>query len=95
MTSSLQLVERSVAIAESTLESLETQRETLKCAEQHVVETRVLADEARRVLNDMAWHSLRHKLMLCVVIFLLLGAIVGVGYMNYLKTTKGGSNSLE
>jgi vesicle transport through interaction with t-SNAREs 1 len=72
-------------IGATTMVDLEAQRETIKRAHDHVEGTSANVGRSRRILTTMARRVVTNKIIMCLIILVLLGAIAMIVYFEFIK----------
>jgi vesicle transport through interaction with t-SNAREs protein 1 len=72
-------------IGTSIILDLENQKEKITASKETVKETKDFTLEAKRVLKMISRKAIYHKIGVGVLIIVLLGAIIGVGYEGFYK----------
>eukprot|EP01028_Stygiella_incarcerata_P004214 TRINITY_DN189_c0_g1_i1.p3 TRINITY_DN189_c0_g1~~TRINITY_DN189_c0_g1_i1.p3 ORF type:complete len:230 (-),score=81.73 TRINITY_DN189_c0_g1_i1:1088-1777(-) len=75
-------------IGASTMVELEAQRETIKRAHDHVEGTSANVGRSRRILTTMARRVVTNKIIMCLIILVLIGAIAMIVYFEFIKKKK-------
>jgi vesicle transport through interaction with t-SNAREs protein 1 len=82
---SRQVLAETENIGDQIIVDMESQKDKLKDAKDKVTETKGFTSEARRVLRNMGYRNIIHKICVAFTIVALFGAIVGLGYWGLVE----------
>lgn len=85
---SQQILAETEGLGDKIISNMESQKETLVGAKEHVEGTKDVTDQAKRILRSMGNRAIRHKLCVMLTILILFGAIVGIAYYKFVKNGK-------